>query len=124
MTYRKFDKERNSLIYTKFFATMSNKLLSKFCQTQAKTLGLLVHANNLDGVAAEKFPLPLKVFELAKEMSFNIFLNTSNDFPDGFILDIDLEYPNCFHKVHEDFPLAPTKTNLTMSCSLISSSLF
>ena len=38
--------------------------------------------------------------------------------PMGYFLEVDLEYPEALHELHNDFPLAPEK--LTVSSDLLS----
>ena len=37
----------------------------------------------------------------------------SEDSPDGYILEIDLEYSDKLHDVHNDYPLAPEKLEIS-----------
>ena len=75
------------------------------------TFGFLVDANNLYGGVMEKLPLPLKDFKKV-DVSLDQFLNTTIDSNVGYILEVDLEYPDALHDLHYDFPLAPTKENI------------
>ena len=69
----------------------------------------------------EKFPLPLCQFELldksewtddnAQEILHRI-LNTPDDDPVGYIVEVDLSYPDSLHDLHSDLPLAPTKETI------------
>ena len=78
----------------------------------------MIDANNLYGGIMEKFPLLLCEFELfdksewtddnAQEILHRI-LNTPDDDPVGYIVEVDLSYPDSLHDIHSDFPLAPTK---------------
>ena len=36
-----------------------------------------------------------------------IILRTKEDSDKGYILKVDLEYPNDLHDLHNDYPLAP-----------------
>ena len=40
-------------------------------------------------------------------------LSTSKDADQGFILEVDLDYPTSLHRQHNDFPLAPEKLKVT-----------
>ena len=71
-------------------------------------VGVLLDANTLYGGIMEKLPLPLKNYETVNLDLYHI-LKTSNDSSIGYILEVDLEYPDCLHDSHRDFPLAPTK---------------
>ena len=78
----------------------------------------MIDANNLYAGIMEKFPLPLCEFELfdksewtddnAQEILHRI-LNTPDDDPVGYIVEVDLSYPDSLHDLHSDFPLAPRK---------------
>ena len=43
------------------------------------------------------------------EVTLNYILRTSEDSLIGFTLEVDLEYPEVPHDIHQDYPLAPTK---------------
>ena len=95
-------------VFSKHLATMNNDLLSPSEEMTAKVFGLLVHANTLFGAVMERFHLQLRGFEIPDDRSFDLILEPSNDCPIGFILEVDLEFPNSLHKLHKHFPLAPT----------------
>ena len=58
----------------------------------------------------EKFPLSLKDFELANELSLDPTWNLPFDSPTHFILEVDLHYTDFLQNPPKDYPLAP-KTN-------------
>ena len=37
----------------------------------------------------------------------------------GLMLEVDLEYPNELHDLHDTYPLAPEHVNIKMTCFLI-----
>ena len=39
--------------------------------------------------------------------------SVDEDSPDGYILEVDLEYPDELHDVHNDYPSAPEKLEIT-----------
>ena len=97
-----------SSVYEKRYLKCNNKYLDNYDPTQDETYGLLVDANNLYGGIMEKLPLPLNSF-VTVNTELQHILNTSNDSSIGYILEVDLEYPDNLHDSHRDFPLAPTK---------------
>ena len=105
-----------SSVFSKRLATMNNKYLERFDETKARTYGFLLDANNLYGGIMQKFPLPLREFEIV-DVELSLILKTANDSEIGFVLEVDLDYPDAFHNVHKDFPLAPTKENFDRNMS-------
>ena len=64
--------------------------------------------NNFYGCAMSKY-LPYGRFKWFKNAD-NFDINSiSQKSPIGYILDVDLEYPNDLHVLHNDYPLAPEK---------------
>ena len=65
----------------------------------------------------EKFTLPLNDFEFTNQQwdsdlepqFIQKVLETSDDSDVGYILEVDLSYPDALHDLHSDFPLAPVK---------------
>ena len=49
----------------------------------------------------------VKAFSKIKQKLMNIKNNSST----GYVLQIDLEYPQELHDIHDDYPLAPEKIN-------------
>ena len=99
-------------VFSKRLAVMNNEYLSSYDEMKAKTYGIMLDANNLYGGIMEKFPLPLKDFAIDNQSSLDTILNTSNESPIGYILEVDLDYPDSLHNLHKDFPLAPTKERI------------
>ena len=60
----------------------------------------------------EKLPLPINSFETIQNFNLNKILETSNLFEEGYILQVNLSYPDKLHDGHKDFPLAPTKKRI------------
>ena len=95
-------------IFSKRFFRANNKYQKSFNSAADSTFGFLVDANNLYGGVMEKLPLPLKDFKKV-DVSLEQILETKIDSPVGYILEVDLEYPDVLHDQQKDFPLAPTK---------------
>ena len=82
--------------------------------------GFMLDANTLYGGVMQMNNLPARDFELiqikedgevstSSEMSLDEILANPEDSDFGFILEVDLEYPQELHESHRDYPLAPTK---------------
>ena len=65
-------------------------------------------ANNLYGWAMSQ-PLPYKEFKWVnpKDFTHEKILDLKPDAPEGFIFEVDLEYPHHLHDSHQEYPLAP-----------------
>ena len=100
-----------SSVFSKRLATMNNKYLEWFDETKPTTYGLLLNANNLYGGNIQNFPLPLSEFEIV-DVELSSILLTANDSGIGFVLEVDLDYPDDLHTKREDFALAPTKDKI------------
>ena len=88
-------------MFSKRLATMNNKYLERFAETKARTYGLLVDTNNLYGGIMQKFSLPLSYFEIVG-IGLSWILKTANYSEIGFVLKIDLDYPDALHSLHKN----------------------
>ena len=73
--------------------------------------------NNLYGWAMNEY-LPYDRFELLKNIDKFDIMSISDKSPIGYFLEVDLEYPEELHELHNDFPLAPEK--LAVSSDMLS----
>lgn len=70
---------------------------------------MYLDVNNLYGHAMMK-PLPLNGFEWC-DVTISDIKKTADNSPIGYILEVDLEYPQQLHDFHADYPLcAETRT--------------
>ena len=114
-----------SSIYNKRLAVANNKYLPNFDPKQPSTFIVMIDANNLYGGIMEKFPLPLNDFEFTDQkwepeiepQFIQKVLDTSDESNVGYIVEVDLSYPDELHDLHSDFPLAPMKQKVE-SCWL------
>ena len=73
--------------------------------------------NNLYGWAMSKY-LPYGEFEWLENID-EFDINSINEKSDtGYFLEVDLEYPDELHELHNDYPLAPEK--LAVSSNVLS----
>lgn len=88
------------------YAKANNKFMSDYNPMEPSSFLTYLDANNLYGWAMSQ-PLPTGGFEWVKvDTDFNI----PNDADYGFILEVDLEYPDNLHDSHSDLPLCPELT--------------
>jgi len=90
----------------KYMQDYDKKLLSKYL--------MYLDANNLYGYGMSQY-LPTGGFRwLTKREIKNYDLaKYKDDSKKGLILEVDLEYPNELHDLHNDYPLAPEKVKVT-----------
>lgn len=74
---------------------------------------MYLDANNFYGWAMSQ-PLPTGEFDwLTEEEISNLDITQiSDDSEEGYILEVDLEYPKALHDLHNDYPLAPKKMKI------------
>ena len=73
--------------------------------------------NNLYGWTMSEY-LPFEGFKWLKNIDKFDIMSISDKSPIGYFLEVDLEYPEELHELHNDFPLAPEK--LTVSSDMLS----
>ena len=71
-------------------------------------------ANNLYGLAQSQ-PLPISDFAFLSdaEMKTLNIMSVNDDADFGYILEVDLDYPNALHDAHNDYPLAAEHLTVT-----------
>ena len=69
--------------------------------------------NNLYGCAMRQY-LPISNFKCVKNIDKikQKLMNIKNNSSTGYVLEVDLEYPQELHDIHNDYPLAPEKINI------------
>ena len=70
---------------------------------------MYLDANNLYGWAMSQ-PLPTHGFYWTDSVDVTV---VSDDADEGYILEVDLEYPTSIHDIHSDYPLAPESLTVT-----------
>lgn len=72
---------------------------------------LYIDANNLYG-SAQYYPMPVSNFTWCDQSEINEFnvMSIGNLSMTGYILEVDLEYPEHLHRLHDAYPLAPETT--------------
>ena len=100
---------------TNRYSKANNKYMGDdYDYTKPSKYIIYLDANNLYGWAMCK-PLPVKDFKWLNETEINdldIMLHSDNN-KKGYILEVDLEYPEYLHSTHADYPLAPESLEVT-----------
>ena len=95
------------------YGKANNKYMKNYNEKEKSKHIIYLDANNLYGWGMSKY-LPIGNFRWLTEKEINkINLATyKDDSNKGIILEVDLEYKNQLHNLHNDFPVAPTKMKI------------
>ena len=96
------------------YGKANNKYMKEYDKKEPSKYITYLDANNLYGWAMSKY-LPTGGFRWLNEQEIEDFnLNVYKDNNEkGVILEVDLEYPQELHDLHNDYPLAPEKIKVT-----------
>ena len=101
----------------KRYSEANNKYMKNYDPTKPSIYISYLDMNNLYGWAMSGY-LPYGGFKWLKNAD-NFDVNSiSENSPIGYILEVDLEYPEELHVLHNDYPLAPEK--LAISYDMLS----
>ena len=90
------------------YAKANNPLVEGYDCTQPKSYLMYLDANNLYGWAmSQRMPCGDFMWMTDKQLQEFDVMRVSDDSETGFILDVDLDYPENLHDLHNDLPLAP-----------------
>ena len=108
---------------SKRYAEGNNKYLKDFDETKPSTFIQFLDANNLYGWAMSQ-KLPTQCFKwIDVDIPKVLKLLETKDTNQGFIFEVDLEYPSSLWKSHNDYPLAPERIKIDKVDKLICSFL-
>ena len=98
----------------KRYSKANNEYMKDYDHTEETIYIMYFDANNLYGWAMTQY-LPYGGFEWMTEEKNNKFFLSSvkEDSPEGYILEVDLEYPSELHDYFDDFPPVPEKLKVT-----------
>lgn len=87
------------------YSKANNRFMSDFKENEDESFIMYFDINNLYGKAMEHF-LPFGNFRwlTKKEMKNYDILSIENDSSKGYILEVDLDYPESLHELHKDLP--------------------
>ena len=96
------------------YGKANNKYMKKYDEKAPSNYIMYLDANNLYGWAMSQY-LPTGGFRWLTEKEINTIdlAKYKEDSKKGVILEVDLEYPQELHDLHNDYPLAPEKMKIT-----------
>ena len=96
----------------KRYAKANNKYMNDYNPKELSTLITYLDKNNLYGWAISEY-LPYEKFEWVKNVDELDVMSINKKTDVGYFLEVDLEYPNELHELHNDYPLAPEKLSVS-----------
>ncbi|XP_011861998.1 PREDICTED: uncharacterized protein LOC105558737 [Vollenhovia emeryi] len=90
------------------YAQANNKYMHSHDPSKASSYLMYFDVNNLYGWAMCQ-PLPYAEFRWVDDVAVFDFSAIASDSPTGYILEVDLEYPQSIHDEHTDLPFCPTR---------------
>jgi len=90
------------------YAQANNKYMQSYDSLKPSSYLMYFDVNNLYGFAMCQ-PLPYKDFQWVDDVTNFNFMNIALDSPTGYILEVDLEYPQYLHDAHTDLPFCPIR---------------
>lgn len=96
------------------YSKANNKYMSNYDNTKESKYIWYGDSNNLYGFSMTQY-LPYDNFKWVDGSSFNdeSILSISDTNDEGYIFEVDLEYPDNLHESHNDYPLAPESLCVT-----------
>ena len=102
----------------KRYSEVNNKYVKNYDPTKLSEYMEYLDKNNLYGWAISGY-LPYGGFKWLKNV-YNFDVNpVSENSSIGYILEVDLEYPDELHVLHNDYPLVPGKNSLLHAVRLL-----
>ena len=97
----------------KRYSKANNKYCSEYDKNKNENFIFYLDMNNLYGDTMNEY-LPYGGFKWVKvnNETVNRVLNKSNNSLYGYFLEVDLDYPEELHDIHNDYPLAPEKIKI------------
>ena len=92
----------------KRYAKANSKYLNDYDPKKPSTFISYIDMNNLYGWAMNEY-LPYGRFEWLENIDKFDIMSINDKSPIGYFLEVDLEYPDELHELHNDYPLAPEK---------------
>ena len=101
----------------KRYAKANNKYMNDYDPKKPSTFISYLDMNNLYGWAMSEY-LPYEGFEWLRNVDEFDVMSVSEKSLIGYFLEVDLQYSDELHELHNDYPLAPEK--LAVSSDMLS----
>ncbi|XP_051173486.1 uncharacterized protein LOC127289543 [Leptopilina boulardi] len=88
------------------YSAANNKYMTAYNESEESVYIVYLDENNLYGWAMGQ-PLPHGEFEWVSNVDDSFDFNIPDDAPFGYILEVDLDYPQELHDEHNDLPFCP-----------------
>ena len=98
-----------SSVFSSRHEVAKNIMLPYFDESKDVSSIIYIDSNNFYGGIMLQYTLPLKDFELVEDNSLDEKLQTEDEGDIGFLVEVDLEYPDELHDNYADYPLVPYK---------------
>ena len=92
----------------KRYAKANNKYLNDYNSEEPSTFIFYLDKNNLYGWTMSEY-LPYGEFNWVKNVDELDVVSINEKSDIGYFLEVDLDYPDELHELHNDYPLAPEK---------------
>ena len=101
----------------KRYSKANNEYCKDYDKEKPKNYIIYLDMNNLYGHAMSQY-LPYGGFKWVKNIDKikRKLMNMKSNNSTGNILEVDLEYPQALHDIHNDYSLAPEKINIPKEC--------
>ena len=96
----------------KRYAKANNKYMCDYESNKQSTFITYLDKNNLYGWAMSEY-LPYREFKWLENVDKLDVMSVNEKSDIGYILEVDLKYPDELHDLHNDYPLAPEKLAVT-----------
>ena len=96
----------------KRYAKAKNKYMCEYDSNKQSIFITYLDKNNLYGWAMSEY-LPYREFEWLQNIDELGIMSINKKSDVGYILEVDLKYPQELHELHNDYPLAPEKLTVT-----------
>ena len=99
------------------YAKANNKYMNDYDPKKQSTFITYLDINNLYGLAMSEY-LSYEGLKWLKNFDKFDMMSINEKSPIGYLLEVDLKYPNKLHELYNDYPLAPEK--LSASSDMLS----